>query len=66
MKPLHLCSITKYIWTYAALYTLDIEADIKKFFLSQGHERHYVLIIHEEIIAKHTSFDAIYAAHHNP
>ena len=34
MKPLHLCSITKYIWTYAALYTLDIKANIKFFFSS--------------------------------
>ena len=48
MKPLRLSSITWNIRTYAALYTLDMNAIMSDYFLSKRHERDYEILINVE------------------
>ena len=63
MKPLRISSITYYIRTYAALYTIDINAIMSDYFLSQGYQRNYVLFIKVENDLKHAKPDAVHATH---
>ena len=64
MKPLHRFSITKDIRTYAALYTLDMEATMSYYF-SQQNECDYVSFRKVENDIIRVSTDAMHATHHN-
>ena len=63
MKPLRLSSITFYIRTYAAFYTLELNAITSYHFVSQPYERDYVIFRSVETDIKHAPIDAIHATH---
>ena len=65
-KHLHLLSITYYLRTYGAFFTLDIKATMYYYFLSQWYERDYVLFIQAEKDAKYALLYAIQALQHIP
>ena len=62
MKPLHLFSITTYMRTYAALYSVDKKATIGFYSLSQGYARGYLNFIE----TKRTSHNPNQATQHSP
>ena len=66
MKPLHLFSVTCYIRTYAAFYTIDMKAYMSYYVLSQRYECDYVVFINVKIDNNHAALDAVQATQPYP